>query len=82
LILVAITFCIALPVGLILAWGLLAVVNVEAFGWRIPLRYFPADYAVLGLWGMGAGVVSVAIPMYRLARISPNRLLKVFSNDR
>lgn len=32
-----ITALIALPLGLVVAWRLVAVVNVEAFGWRPPL---------------------------------------------
>ena len=34
---------LALPLGLALAWVLLAVVNVEAFGWRLPMQVFPGD---------------------------------------
>ena len=33
----ALTVLLALPLGLLLAWCLVAVVNVQAFGWRLPL---------------------------------------------
>jgi putative ABC transport system permease protein len=77
----ALTFALALPVGLALAWMLLAVINVQAFGWRLPLHVFPAD--VLRLLGLAllAAAVAAAAPAWRLARISPNRLLKVFAHE-
>ena len=40
--LAAITAVLALPLGLALAWVLLAIVNVEAFGWRLPMYLFPS----------------------------------------
>ncbi len=40
-------FIAAIPVGLGLAWVLLAVVNVEAFGWRLPIDLAPKFYPVL-----------------------------------
>ena len=41
LLLVGATAVIALPLGLALAWCLVAVVNVQAFGWRLPFFVFP-----------------------------------------
>ena len=41
LVLAVLTLVIALPLGLVLAWALLAVVNVAAFGWRLPMAVFP-----------------------------------------
>ena len=38
LVLAGATAVYAVPVGLGLAWMLLVVVNVEAFGWRLPMR--------------------------------------------
>jgi putative ABC transport system permease protein len=43
MLLALLTFVLAVPVGLGLAWVLLAVVNVEAFGWRLPMRVFPGE---------------------------------------
>ncbi len=40
MLLVLVTLVLAIPVGIALAWVLLAVVNVEAFGWRLPLQLF------------------------------------------
>ncbi len=72
----------ALPVGLALAWVLLAVVNVEAFGWRLPMFVFPGEYARLGLFALVAATCAAAWPAWRLARTPPSDLLKVFSNER
>jgi putative ABC transport system permease protein len=76
------TFVAAIPVGLILAWVLLSIVNVEAFGWRLPMRIFPVDWLVLGLVALIAAIVSVFIPLQRLATIGPSDLLRVFANER
>ena len=40
-----ITALLALPLGLLVAWCLLAVVNVKAFGWRLPFQVFPSQLA-------------------------------------
>jgi len=80
--LAALTAVLALPVGLVLAWMLLAVVNVEAFGWRLPLRLFPADWAWLALAAGAAAVLAAALPAWRLWRRPPAHLLGVFVHDR
>ena len=42
-----ITALLALPLGLLVAWCLIAVVNVKAFGWRLPFHVFPLQLAEL-----------------------------------
>ncbi|MBE3638455.1 FtsX-like permease family protein, partial [Mangrovicoccus algicola] len=76
------TALVALPVGLVLAWVLLAVVNVAAFGWRLPLLFFPGDWLRLGVAAAAAAIAAAALPALRLARISPARLLRVFADAR
>jgi len=76
------TFIAAVPVGLALAWVLLSIVNVEAFGWRLPMRIFPMDWLVLGTVALAAAIVSVFIPLRRLATIVPSDLLRIFANER
>ena len=82
LLLAALTWLLAVPVGLALAWVLLAVVNVEAFGWRLPMFLFPAQWLWLGLWAALAGVLAASLPALRLSRLAPARLIAVFSNER
>ncbi|KEJ88198.1 ABC transporter permease [Sulfitobacter donghicola] len=81
-VLATLTAAMALPLGLALAWVLLAVVNVEAFGWRLPMFFFPQDYALLGLFALAAALIAAAWPARRLARTPPADLLKVFANER
>ncbi len=76
------TTILALPLGLGLAWTLLAVVNVEAFGWRLPMFLFPLDYARLAVFAVGAAILAALWPARKLARTRPSDLLKVFSNER
>ena len=76
------TAIIALPVGLALAWVLLAVVNVAAFGWRLPMQVFPMDYAVLGIQAVLAAIIAAVWPAVRIARMPPADLTKVFANER
>ncbi|MFN3661513.1 FtsX-like permease family protein [Yoonia sp.] len=80
--LAVLTAVLALPLGLALAWVLLAVVNVAAFGWRLPMYLFPLDYARLGGFALLAAVLAAGWPAWRLARTPPGELLKVFANER
>ena len=76
------TAVVALPLGLALAWSLLAVVNVAAFGWELPMYLFPSDYARLAVFAVLAAALAALWPARRLARTPPADLLKVFSNER
>lgn len=80
--LTAMTACLALPLGLVLAWVLLDVINVEAFGWRLPMYVFPLDWARLAVLALIAGAVAAVIPARRLSTTPPAEMLKVFSNER
>lgn len=76
------TFVFALPVGLALAWVLLALVNVEAFGWRLPMQLFPADWARLFALALLAAGLAALGPALRLARIPPAQLTQIFAQER
>ncbi len=82
LLLAGLTFVAALPVGLVLAWVLLSVINVEAFGWKLPLHLFPLDWLRLLLLSVLAAGLAAALPARRLARTPPSELLKVFAHER
>ncbi len=82
LMLAALTGALALPLGLALAWALLAVVNVEAFGWRLPMYLFWLDYLRLGGLALLAAALAALWPAWRLARTPPTRLLGVFRHER
>ncbi len=76
------TTALALPLGLALAWALLAVVNVAAFGWRLPMYLFPLDYLRLGGLAILAAALAALWPARKLARTPPAALLQVFSHER
>ncbi|MCG6883660.1 MAG: ABC transporter permease [Silicimonas sp.] len=82
LVLAALTFLLALPVGLGLAWVLLAVINVEAFGWRLPMSIFPRDWAWLGFASLTAAGLAGLWPARQLANRPPAELVRVFSHER
>lgn len=82
LLLAALTAVVALPLGLGLAWILLSVVNVEAFGWRLPMHLFPSEWLRLGGLALLAATLAAALPAMRLARLTPTQLLKVFADER
>jgi putative ABC transport system permease protein len=76
------TALLSLPLGLLVAWCLVAVVNVQAFGWRLPLHLFPVQWLQLfGLALLTALLASIP-PMIRLARTTPAQLAKVFADER
>jgi putative ABC transport system permease protein len=78
----SLVFACALPLGLALAWVLLCLVNVEAFGWRLPMYIFPGEYMKLGAYAIFAALLAAAWPSLKLMRTPPSILLKVFSNER
>lgn len=80
--LAGLTTVLAIPLGLALAWALLAIVNVAAFGWRLPMFLFPLDYALLGVQAILAAALAAGWPAIRLSRIPPDRLLRVFAAER
>ena len=82
LVLAAVVFLFAVPLGLALAWVLLSTINVAAFGWKLPMFLFPADYVLLGCFALLAALLAATWPALRLMRTPPSALLKVFANER
>ncbi len=77
-----ITALFALPLGLLVAWCLIAIVNVKAFGWRLPFEIFPLQLIKLLGVAMLAALAASALPMLRLARMQPQDLIRIFANER
>ena len=77
-----ITTTLALPLGLLVAWCLLAIVNVKAFGWRLPFHVFPMQLLWLVGVAMAAALAAAALPVIRLARMQPASLIRIFANER
>jgi putative ABC transport system permease protein len=77
-----ITALLALPLGLLVAWCLIAIVNVKAFGWRLPFHVFPLHLIELLAVAMLAAMLAALLPVLKLARMQPAALAKVFANER
>jgi putative ABC transport system permease protein len=77
-----ITTLLALPLGLLVAWCLIAVVNVKAFGWRLPFHVFPLQLLELLAVAMAASLLAALIPVIKLARMQPASLVKIFADER
>jgi putative ABC transport system permease protein len=77
-----ITTLLALPLGLLVAWCLIAVVNVKAFGWRLPFHVFPLQLIELLAVAMAAALLAALLPVLKLARMQPASLIRTFANER
>ncbi|WP_339118856.1 ABC transporter permease [Halomonas sp. BMC6] len=69
------TGLLALPLGIAITWLLVAVINVAAFGWRLPLQLFPSEIATLMITAVGVALLAAALPCWRLWRSRPSALL-------
>ncbi|MDR9865192.1 FtsX-like permease family protein [Pseudomonas baetica] len=79
--LAVLTLVLALPLGIALAWCLDAVINVQAFGWRLPLRVFPWQLVQLTGLALLATLLASAWPLYSLYRTQPADLLRTFAHE-
>ncbi|WP_300629853.1 FtsX-like permease family protein [Pseudomonas sp.] len=79
--LAVLTLVLALPLGVLLAWCLDAVINVQAFGWRLPLQVFPWQLAQLMGLAMLATLLASAWPLWQLYRSRPADLLRTFAHE-
>jgi putative ABC transport system permease protein len=77
-----ITTLLALPLGLSVAWCLIAVVNVKAFGWRLPFAVFPLQLIELVGVAMLAALAAALLPAIKLARMQPASLIRIFADER
>ncbi|MCG6658829.1 ABC transporter permease [Halomonas campisalis] len=69
------TGALAVPLGIALALGLVAVINVAAFGWRLPLYLFPGEMGLTLATAVGVALLATALPALRLWRTPPRALL-------
>ena len=76
-----VTGLLALPLGIAITWGLVAIINVAAFGWRLPLYLFPWEMAVTLATAVAVALLSAALPALRFWRASPRTLLAEEANQ-
>ncbi|NYS60026.1 ABC transporter permease [Halomonas salicampi] len=73
--LVLLTGVMAIPLGIAITWTLVAIINVAAFGWRLPLYLFPWDIFITLLTALGVALAAAALPSIQLWRSSPQAML-------
>ena len=76
------TVLLAVPLGLLLAYLLVTTINVQAFGWRLPLHLYPDQWIRLGFISLLIASLAAALPVLRLYRMPPAHLVKVFADAR
>lgn len=76
-----VTGLLAVPLGIAITWGLVAIINVAAFGWRLPLYLFPGEMAVTLATAVGVALLAAALPTLRFWRASPRTLLAEEANQ-
>ncbi len=76
-----VTGLLALPLGIAITWGLVAIINVAAFGWRLPLYLFPWEMAATLATAVAVALLSAALPALRFWRASPRTLLAEEANQ-
>ncbi|WP_254276035.1 FtsX-like permease family protein [Halomonas sp. 3H] len=69
------TGLLAVPLGIAITWGLVAVINVAAFGWRLPLHVFPGEIALTLATAVAVALLAAALPVLRLWQAPPRTLL-------
>ncbi|AQZ94480.1 FtsX-like permease family protein [Halopseudomonas phragmitis] len=79
--LAGLTCLLAIPLGLALAWVLVEVVNVQAFGWRLPWHWFPGQWLVLTALALLAVLLASLGPVWRLSRQGPMDMLRRLAHD-
>lgn len=61
----------AIPLGIVMAWVLIEVINRRAFGWQIDMSIAPGILIVAVAFAIGAALLAGLYPAYRAAQIEP-----------
>jgi putative ABC transport system permease protein len=67
---------LSLPVGLVLAWVMIHVINLRAFGWTLSMAVSPALLAQGVAVSVAASVLAGLYPSWKLAQASPALALR------
>ncbi len=67
---------LAIPLGAILAWILISVVNLRAFGWSLPFHWPLSEIALTCSLALGAGLVASFIPFKAVKNQSLAQILR------
>lgn len=67
---------LALPVGLLVAYVLVYVINRRSFGWTLRIEYPPAIFVQAMVLALTAALLAGLYPAYRMARTAPALALR------
>lgn len=73
----AIAGVMAVPVGTVLAWVLVYIINIRSFGWTLTLQLRPEFYAQALLVSLVAALLAGIYPALRIGLIQPARALRL-----
>jgi putative ABC transport system permease protein len=68
--------CLAVPVGLLMAWLLVVSIQRRAFGWTMALDIYPGVLLQVLLVGLAAAALAAVYPLWRSASRDPAPLLR------
>ncbi len=67
---------LSLPLGLILAWIMVEIINRRSFGWTLDLTVSPLILAQAMALALGAAILAGLFPAAKMARTSPSEALR------
>lgn len=67
---------LAIPVGTVLAWVLIYIINVRSFGWSIALQLKPEFYTQAFLVALFAALLAGIYPAIQMGRVQPSQALR------
>lgn len=71
-----IAILIAMPLGIVLAKLVVDIIIKQSFGWTLELQFIPSSYLYTSILAMISLVIAGAIPVIRLAKNTPIKLLR------
>ena len=77
----ALTFIFAIPIGLAVVYILTNYVNLEAFGWKLPIYFFPMQWLSLGIVTISITLIASCFHSIKLTAASPTQILKASQYD-
>ncbi|MEL6360940.1 MAG: FtsX-like permease family protein [Pseudomonadota bacterium] len=77
-----VTALLAIPLGLVIAFILTDIINVEAFGWQLPMTKYPAQWLVTIAMAVATTCLAALPSFLAMRRSEPTELLRAFANDR
>jgi putative ABC transport system permease protein len=72
----AVAGLLAVPVGTVLAWVLIYIINVRSFGWSIALQLKPEFYTQALVVAMVAALLAGIYPAIQMGRVQPSQALR------